>query len=682
MRPFCFYVIIILINEGRVKNMFTLQNNNFGIKAKLILAFATILLIPSLCIGWFSYKTAYNKVEENMLESANESVVMLDHMLNQIITNTQKNVDFIAGRIALGGVGAVQGDEDPFARAMLDAYRATHTDVELAAVGTDKGVYINSPVTAVNAPGYDPRKRPWYINALENKGKPTVINPYISSNSGQVVVTVSQTVGDGHGIVSISLSLQELAKIANGIKVGKEGYVYILDKNSNVLVHPTLKPGSKAEGPVFEEMMKQKQGIMRYESEGQKRLAFLITNEQTGWLIGSTMPESEIIAAARPILITTLGIVLLFIVIGSVIIYFVTLSITKPLQVLVDASEQISNGDLRVDIPITSQDEFGKLSISFNKMSNSLRKFLQQMRQTGEQLSASSEQLSASAHESAQASTQVAGSISDVAHSVELQLNAINDTASTIQDMSKSIEQAATTTKQVFKQSADATEKAADGGKAIDKAVNQMTQIEQTVTVSAQVVAKLGDRSKEIGQIVDTISGIAGQTNLLALNAAIEAARAGEQGRGFAVVADEVRKLAEQSQEAAKQIAALINEIQKDTDKAVITMNDGTREVKMGAEIVDIAGKAFKEIVVLVTEVSERVREFATSTNQMTDGSQQIVTAINKIDEMSKKVAGESQMVSAATEEQSASMEEIASASQLLLQAAQGLQNEVSKFKL
>ena len=662
--------------------MFNLQNGNFGIKAKLILAFATILLIPSLCIGWFSYKTAYNKVEENMLESANESVVMLDHMLNQIITNTQKNVDFMAGRIALGGVGAVQGDEDPFARTMLDAYRATHTDVELAAVGTDKGVYINSPITAINAPGYDPRKRPWYINALENKGKPTVINPYISSNSGQVVVTVSQSVSDGHGIVAISLSLKELTKIANEIKVGKEGYVYILDQNSNVLVHPTLKPGSKAEEPIFEKMMEQKQGIMRYESEGQKRMAFFITNEQTGWLIGSTMPEAEIIAAARPILITTLGIVLLFIVIGSIIIYFVTLSITKPLQALVDASEQISNGDLRVNIPITSQDEFGKLSISFNKMSNSLRKFLQQMRQTGEQLSASSEQLSSSAHESAQASTQVAESISDVAHSVELQLNAIDNTVSTIQDMSKSIEQAATTTKQVFKQSAEATEKAGDGSNAINKAVNQMAQIEQTVNTSAQVVAKLGERSKEIGQIVDTISGIASQTNLLALNAAIEAARAGEQGRGFAVVADEVRKLAEQSQYAAKQIASLITEIQKDTDKAVVTMNDGTREVKMGAEVVDVAGKAFKEIVVLVTQVSERVKEFSSSTNDMSNGSQQIVTAMNKIDEMSKKVAGESQMVSAATEEQSASMEEIASASQLLLKAAQDLQNEVSKFKL
>ncbi|MBP2659709.1 MAG: hypothetical protein H6Q69_2741 [Firmicutes bacterium] len=662
--------------------MFTSQKGTFGIKQKLILAFATILLIPSLCIGWFSYKTAYSKVEENMVENANSSVVMLNHTLNQVITGTQKNVDFMASRITLEGVGPVQGDEDPSARTMLDAYKATHTDVELAAVGTDKGVYMNSPVTAVNASGYDPRKRPWYIMASENKGKPTVINPYISSNSGQVVVTVSQTVSDGHGVVSLSLSLQELTKIANEIKIGKEGYVYILDKNSNILVHPTLKPGSKAEGPLFEQMMKQKNGIMRYEYEGKKRLAFLITNENTGWLIGGTMSETEIVAAAKPILITTLGIVLLFLVIGGIITYFVTLSITRPLQVLVDASEQISNGDLRVTIPIVSHDELGKLSMSFNKMSISLRKFLQQMRQTGEQLSASSEELSASAHESAQAANQVAGSIADVAHSVELQLGEISNTTSTTQKMSTSIQQVAVTTNMVVGQAAEATAKAVDGSKAVDKAVSQMAQIEQTVNTSAQVVAKLGDRSKEIGQIVDTIAGIAGQTNLLALNAAIEAARAGEQGRGFAVVADEVRKLAEQSQQAARQIATLITEIQKDTDKAVVTMADGTREVKMGAEVVDAAGQAFREIVVLVTQVSEGVKDFSTSTELMSIGSQHIVVAMNKIDKMSRTVSTEAETVSAATEKQSASMEEIASASQALLQAAQNLQDEVCKFKL
>lgn len=124
-----------------------------------------------------------------------------------------------------------------------------------------------------------------------------------------------------------------------------------------------------------------------------------------------------------------------------------------------------------------------------------------------------------------------------------------------------------------------------------------MNTIEKTVITSSDIIAKLGDQSKEIGRIIDAISGIAGQTNLLALNADIEAARAGEQGRGFTVVADEVRKLAEQSRKAAKKIANLINEIQIDTEKAVAAMSEGTREVKTGCEVVDTAGKSFDQTV-------------------------------------------------------------------------------------
>jgi len=179
---------------------------------------------------------------------------------------------------------------------------------------------------------------------------------------------------------------------------------------------------------------------------------------------------------------------------------------------------------------------------------------------------------------------------------------------------------------------------------------------------------------------VDTISGLAGQTNLLALNAAIEAARAGEQGRGFAVVAEEVRKLAEQSQDAAKKIAELIGEIQEDTDKAVVAMTDGTREVKTGAEVVNAAGSAFKEIADLVTQVSSQVKEISAAIQQMASGSQQIVAAVKRIDGLSKKSASESQTVSAATEEQLASMEEIANSSEALAKLAQDLQAAVAKF--
>lgn len=659
-----------------------MNERSLSLVQKLVLGFITILIIPSLCIGWFSYKTAYSKVEQAMLENANSNVVMLDHTLDHIIDSTKKDVDFLASRFSLGGVGPVQGDEDPFVRSMLDGYRAKNPEVELAAVGTDKGVYINSPKSAVNPPGYDPRKRPWYIMASENKGKPTVINPYISSNSGQVVVSVSQTVDDNHGVVSISISLKALTEIATQTQIGKEGYISIFDKNRNVLVHPTLKPGSKNEDTVIEDMFKKGSGSMVYDYQGQKKVAFFTTNKLTGWLIIGTMPEAEIAAAARAILVTTAGVIMVFLLIGSMMIYFIVNSIKKPLATMVRASEKISKGDLTVAIPVTSQDELGKLSISFNKMGDSLNAFLRQMQQTGDHLSSSSEQLSASAHQSSQAANQVAVAITDVAVSMEQQRNSVRDTVAILDQMAESVGRMATHTSQVAGQSSLAAAKAADGSEAVDRAAEQMAKIEQTVNTSASVVAKLGDRSKEIGQIVDTIAGLAGQTNLLALNAAIEAARAGEQGRGFAVVADEVRKLAEQSHEAAKQIASLISEIQSDTNMAVSAMDDGTREVRKGAEVIHTTGKAFQEIAEVVTEVSAKIQNIAAATEQMVKGSQKVNDGIKQIDIMSQKVAEEAETVSAATQEQSAAMAEIDAASRALLQSAQKLQDEVNKFTL
>ncbi len=147
-------------------------------------------------------------------------------------------------------------------------------------------------------------------------------------------------------------------------------------------------------------------------------------------------------------------------------------------------------------------------------------------------------------------------------------------------------------------------------------------------------------------------------------------------------MAEEVRKLAEQSQEATKEISSLIGEIQGGTDKAVLAMDDGTREVKLGAEVVNAAGQAFQEIVILINQVSSQVKEISSAIDQMAIGSQQIVGSVNQIDNLSKKATAEAQMVSAATEEQSASMEEIASSSQSLANLAMDLQEAVSKFRV
>lgn len=357
--------------------------------------------------------------------------------------------------------------------------------------------------------------------------------------------------------------------------------------------------------------------------------------------------------------------------------------ISNTAQQLVTAANEIAAGQVTQEtLNIKSSDEMGQLAEAFNKMKANLRGLIQHVTKSAEQVAASSQQLTASANQSSEAANQVATSITTVTRDAEEQMKAVDETSAVVQQMSASVQQSASNANQVSEKAFQAAESAKTGGEALGKAIKQMTQIEETVNVSAEVVTVLGERSKEIGQIVDAISGIAGQTNLLALNAAIEAARAGEQGRGFAVVAEEVRKLAEQSQEAAKQIANLIGEIQGDTDKAVVAMNNGTREVKLGSEVVNTAGLEFQEIANLVTQVADQVREISAAMQQMASGSQQIVSSVKEIEKFSKKTVGEAQTVSAATEEQSASVEEIAASSQALSLMAEELQAAVEKFKV
>ena len=358
-------------------------------------------------------------------------------------------------------------------------------------------------------------------------------------------------------------------------------------------------------------------------------------------------------------------------------------AITRPITLMMAFCRELADGDFRdKQRKFVSKDEFGQLADALANMRSSLRILMKHVHDSAEQVAASSEQLTASADQSARAANQVAGSITGVAQDAEEQLNAANDTAAVVEQMSAGIQQVAANTNEASRQSTQAAAKASEGNKAVQDAMHQMSQIEQTVSASAGVVTKLGERSKEIGRIVDVISGIAGQTNLLALNAAIEAARAGEEGRGFAVVAEEVRKLAEQSQEAAKQIAGLIAEIQDDTGQAVIAMSDGTREVRLGAEIVQVSGQAFQEIAGQVTQVSDQVKEISAAIEQMAKGSRQIVGAVNRIDELSRRTSGEAQTVSAATEEQSAAMEEVAASSQALARLAMELRQAVGKFQV
>lgn len=362
---------------------------------------------------------------------------------------------------------------------------------------------------------------------------------------------------------------------------------------------------------------------------------------------------------------------------------FISGRISRPAQEVSAAAASIAAGDLSgPNVAVTTNDEIGELGQSFNTMKSNLRQVMQTIQSSAEQVTSSSEELTASAEQSAIASTQVADSITSVAQGAAGQLHAIENASATVQTLSAGLEEAAASAHEVSDQSSRASRTAVDGAQTVSQAVKQMQSIQETVNFSASVVSKLGESSQEIGQIVDTISGIAAQTNLLALNAAIEAARAGEQGRGFAVVAEEVRHLAEQSQDAAKKITELISEIQGDTAKAVSAMQAGTREVETGVEVVNSTGTAFKSIETIVLHVADQMKEMSTVIEHMAQGSQEIVTAVAEIDRLSKQASSESENVAAITEEQSAAAEEIAASSQGLEGMAQKMQEAVSKFRL
>ncbi|WP_019552658.1 methyl-accepting chemotaxis protein [Propionispira raffinosivorans] len=358
--------------------------------------------------------------------------------------------------------------------------------------------------------------------------------------------------------------------------------------------------------------------------------------------------------------------------------------ISTPLAGLLEEVHRLAQGDLksRKVHEVYYKDEVGQLTKEFDLMANQLQSLVKNIAAASAQVASSSKDLTRGAEDATNVTGQIATAVEEVAQNAENQSAVIDKTSRNVEQLAVSITQIAASSATVTDSVAKTVTAATTGSQSAESVHQQMNSIESTVASSAQAVEKLGARSSEIGQIIDTISGIAGQTNLLALNAAIEAARAGENGKGFAVVAEEVRKLAEQSKEAADQIGNMIRDIQTETEKAVSAMNQGSQEVKRGAQVVEDAGQNFKDISLLVNNVSLQSNEITSAIEEMRTGSQQISSAVKEIETAGKQAAGKTQTVSAATEEHSASIEEILAASQELAATARTLHDAIAFFKV
>jgi methyl-accepting chemotaxis protein len=375
--------------------------------------------------------------------------------------------------------------------------------------------------------------------------------------------------------------------------------------------------------------------------------------------------------------------VLIVIVGGGSIFWFVTRNLSRRLNNVVKTAEQLSRGNLAIEkIEIESQDEAGKIGLAINRMIDNLSTMITEVRRTSDQVAANSEQLSASSTETTKVTEEITESIQEVASGADSQVEKAADNERTVNDISESIELIASSIQTVNQSSMASAQKAEHGTDVISSTVSQMTSIQQLTDKIAGSVNGLAVSSEKIGSIISLITDVAEQTNLLALNAAIEAARAGEHGKGFAVVADEVRKLAEQTGNATNEISSLIAHIQQDIQHSVSYTKEGREAAQTGMNYMEDAGKSFEELSEAIHGVSSQMQEVTAAIEQVEKGVNKVKSSVQETTSIAEQSAGYTQNVAASAEEQNASMEEISASANQLAKMAEELQASVSKFSL
>jgi len=541
---------------------------------------------------------------------------------------------------------------------------------------------------------YDYPSQQWYRAASESKNKSVWTGPFYSKVTKGPMMTVSAPFFDAQGkfqgVATGDLDFVTLQQIIKGMQMEVKANFYLLDTDGTYLAGPdqnkilkeiitedsnlSLQVGAKT-------MLLNKDGSFSYTNNGARRV-YHAQVPNLGWILAADISEAELLSPLQALLYRMLALIICAALVCGVIFYWYSYYIVKNIQRVNGMAELITSGDLSTTLNARSKDEFGAMTRNLNTMTTQLKSIIQGLVSSSEQLAASSEELTASADEGRQATGHIASSIQDVTNGIKERLASLEATNKASTHVTDQITEIIRHIDKVADGSRATVAKAANGDLVVQKAVKQMLSIEQKVNHIADVTNSLGKKTVAIDQILTLITNIAAQTNLLALNAAIEAARAGEQGRGFAVVADEVRKLAEQSSVAAGQISNLIGQVKHETTIAVKVAEEGKSTVHEGLAMANAAGQAFQDISQGVNDFTALARQAAAAVREIGLQLNGMVTAIKVVADIPQEIAYSMESIVSMTEEQDASMEDIRDAATMLAKMAEDLEENIKFFKL
>ena len=636
-----------------------------NIKQKLILAFAVIASLPVILVAVLIILNVRHEARDSFVDSSGREIRQVDNAMQLFFEGISQNVAYLAAHPQLQGItGQVKrylasdaaqvatGERDQQLFKLFEGLAKSHSAYTYLSLGTEDGGYVFWPGDPALA-SYDPRTRPWYKTAMAQPGKTLRTEAYDWAADDVVLVSTVQSFNDRSGVVNIDVSLKQLTDLVKQIKLGESGYLMLMEANNTVLVDPNdpshnfKKLGDLGEG--YRQLSEAGQGLVQVELAGERYMALVWPSKALGWRFVGLVRESEVMAGAARLtwLIVAIALVcgVLFAVAGA---WFAGL-IVKPIRGVASGLEGIAQGegDLTARLDVKGRDETAQLAGWFNQFLEAIRTLIQRIGQAAGQI-----------HSSSGSATEVSVEMAEVAErqreAVDMVSTAFHEMVATSNEVARSCSQAA--------DSADNGQRQAHTGQQqIDAAVNSVGRLSEEIGHSAQAMEQLERDSNDIQSILGTIRSIAEQTNLLALNAAIEAARAGEQGRGFAVVADEVRALAKRTADSTGEIDGLLGNLARRTHQMGKQMH---ASLEVSQETVVSINEA-RESFGLIRESVDVIRDMNTQIATAAEEQHQVAEDINR---HISQIHGDAQLVASLADSTRQDAQQLTALSQTLNQ--------------